>query len=96
MTTKQARETLSRLWPYLRTRKQRLAVCTVMLLVFLAPREFDSVHLHIETAPDVPTTVSTLFASGNSTATTVTRSFHLPLDSTATVARGPHLPFSWS
>lgn len=92
---KQARETLSRLWPYLRTRKQRLAFCTVMLLVFLVPREFDSVHVHVEYAPDFPTTVSALSASGNSTATTVTRSFPVPFESTATVARSP-LPFSQS
>jgi hypothetical protein len=72
MSKKRVRALLSKLWPYVHGIKQRLALFVVMLLLILSPLDFDSVHLHVDSAPSEPTVNVSLFASGNSTAT-VTR-----------------------
>ncbi|MBZ5705719.1 MAG: hypothetical protein LAN63_10225 [Acidobacteriia bacterium] len=63
---------------WLGTRHQKIAACTVLLMValglFHSGREFDLPHLHSE-APIMPTTAVSIFASGNSTATISTLSW---------------------
>jgi len=62
------------LLPYVTGWKRRI-VCTVVLLLALAP-EFSSAHLHVEPAPIVPSVVSALSASGgNLTAQMVSSSW---------------------
>jgi hypothetical protein len=66
---------LSGLLPYLRSMKQKLALFTVALILVLSPIEYDSVHLHVESEPIVPTTSVQWAASGNSTASVTTFSW---------------------
>ena len=70
MTKKQARELLSKLWPYVQSSKQRLALFTAVLLLALAPMDYDAVHLHVESAPSAPSV--SVSQSGSGTLTTKT------------------------
>jgi hypothetical protein len=65
MSKRQIRELLSRTLPYLKKAKQKLALFTVVLILALSPIDYDLVHLHVESAPIVPTTSVQWAASGN-------------------------------
>jgi hypothetical protein len=78
MSKKQARELVEKLLPRLNSVKQRLALFTLMLVLALAPMEFDSVHLHVEMNPGEITVTNSLTVSGNTA--TVTHFSVLPFD----------------
>jgi hypothetical protein len=75
MSKRERRAMVSNLLPYLKGAKQKLALFTVVLILGLSPFEYDSVHLHVESEPIVPTTTVQWAASGNSTASVTTFSW---------------------
>jgi len=65
MSKSQLRELLSKAMPYVKSAKQKLALFTVALILALSPIDYDSIHLHVESGPIVPTTTVQWAASGN-------------------------------
>jgi hypothetical protein len=73
MSKRQIRELLSKAMPYVKGAKQKLALFTAVLVLALCPVDFDSVHLHAESEPIVPSVnVGSMYASGNVSAQTTT------------------------
>jgi hypothetical protein len=81
-------ERMGPLW--LGSRRQKVAACAVILIfalcIFHREVRFDQPHLHSE-APVVPTTNTTMFASGNSTASVVTSTYTWSRDLISQFAR---------
>jgi hypothetical protein len=65
MSKRESQAMLSKLVPYVKSAKQRLALFTVALILALMPIEYDSVHLHVESDSIVPTVTLPWSASGN-------------------------------
>ena len=75
MSRRQKLGILAKAMPYVKTAKQRLGLFAAVLIISLTPMDFDSVHLHVESQPTVPTVTQTLSASGNVSAGVVSYSW---------------------
>ena len=79
MSKRELTSLLSDLLPYVSGQKQATALFTVVLLLALSHGDFDTPHLHVETAPMEPT-ATVMVAATNTASGMMTHSFRVPFE----------------